>query len=310
MDCLLVRYGEISLKSDFVRAEFERLLMQNIAEAMVRNGFHVEKIVKHGARIYVFSRELEKAIKVLKDVFGIVSLSPTYIIKNDIEEFKNWALKIYKKEAGKNKKSFRITGRRQDKNFPLDSTEIGRVVGEYVFETAGAPVDLKEPEININFEVASDATYVFSRTERGWAGLPIGSQGRVICLYDGSKEAILSIFEMMRRGCYITVLSRKKTGFGNLAALAKNYYMCDEKLRIYISKEPAETVADVERANAVVAPLWFEKIGKKEIKKIEECQGELPLFTPLISLTKTELTKRYKLLRLKATKAEKFIEIY
>ena len=136
MDCILIRYGEIGLKSDVVRARFEKILMQNISEALIRNNVYIEKIVKHGARIYVFSKQLKKAIKILKDVFGIVSISPTFIIKNDMKEFKKWALKIYEKQAGRKKKSFRITARRPNKKFPLTSMQVASKVGEYVYENA------------------------------------------------------------------------------------------------------------------------------------------------------------------------------
>lgn len=309
MDCILVRYGEISLKSDFVRAEFERILMRNISEALIRNGFHVEKIVKHGARMFVFCQKLEKAIKILQNVFGIVSLSPVYIVRSDIMTFKEWAMKVYSEESKKAKKSFRITVRRQDKSFPMESMEVGRVVGEHVLEKSGAKVDLHSPEININLEIAMENTYIFSRVYKCWGGLPIGSQGRVLCLFDGSKYGILSILEMIRRGCTATVICNKKTDVKKLYPLAKNYYICDEKLRVYLGKPNIEELARFEAANAIAVPLYFKKIGEKELKSIKKQQAELPLFLPLIGHSKDETSVMYKKLNLSAKQADKFVEI-
>ena len=88
MKCILIRYGEIALKSAWVRREFEGKLMSNISHALVKNKIKIDKIDKKGARIYVFCDNLKKALSVLKNVFGIVSFSPVKIIKSDLDEMK------------------------------------------------------------------------------------------------------------------------------------------------------------------------------------------------------------------------------
>jgi len=186
---LVVRYGELAIKSSFVRTRMENLLIRNIRECMKRKGI-TGKIHKKRGRIIIDSEDFED----LSRVFGIVSYSKAIFVKKDIGKIKEEALKQYKKSKG----TFRVSSQRLDKDFPLTSQELSRDVGAYIVEKTGAKVKLKEYDINIRIEILKDEAYVFSAEVRGPGGLPLGSAGRMILL--GSVE---SGIEIMKRGVII-----------------------------------------------------------------------------------------------------------
>ena len=72
---IIIRYGEIGLKSKTTRKHFENILIKNI-----KNAFKKEKIFNviktQMGRIYVYTDEINPAVKVLQKIFGITSVSP------------------------------------------------------------------------------------------------------------------------------------------------------------------------------------------------------------------------------------------
>lgn len=252
---ILVRYGEIGIKSYWVRREFEKIFADNIARALIENKINIEKIEQIGGRTYVWCDNVKKALKILKNVFGIVSYSPAYVIKTDIEEMKKIALKIYKKYGGK----FRITTKRRYKKFHMNSIEISSNIGDYIVKKTGAKVDLKNYDINISFEVEKERTFVFYEKYKGWGGLPIGTQGKVVCYVSKEKETWKNVFLMARRGCEIVLACIDGKEF--VKKFEKKYYF-KEKPHFYKinSLKDIIKIAKSEGAKAIALP--SSKIGK------------------------------------------------
>ena len=69
-DVIIVRYGEIGVKSPKIRARFERRLVKNIKDTFKC------KVDRNQGRIYVRPEDFDEGIEKLNRVFGIVSYSP------------------------------------------------------------------------------------------------------------------------------------------------------------------------------------------------------------------------------------------
>jgi thiamine biosynthesis protein ThiI len=103
--------------------------------------------------------------------------------------------------AGRPAESFRVTARRADKRFPVESPDIEREVGRRVQEATGWPVDLTNPRLHIRVEVlTSDAFFHFLR-EPGTGGLPLGTSGKVMALLSGGIDSPVAAWRLIRRGC-------------------------------------------------------------------------------------------------------------
>src|SRR3989337_700412 len=79
---LLVRFGEIALKSRFVRRQLRDRLVANIQDRFAAEG--VECVTESDeARVYVHTADPPQARGLLARVFGIVSMSPATETRTD-----------------------------------------------------------------------------------------------------------------------------------------------------------------------------------------------------------------------------------
>src|SRR2546425_670354 len=85
---LLVRFGEIALKSRFVRRQLRDRLVANIQDLFAAEG--VESITESDeARVYVHADHIEKARSILSRVFGVVSMSPATEVHADLASLRD-----------------------------------------------------------------------------------------------------------------------------------------------------------------------------------------------------------------------------
>lgn len=196
-ECVLVRVGEIALKSPQVQRKFFNILLENIGFAL--EGKH--KIETERNRIFIYTKQLKRAMDALGKVFGITSVSPVYVCGSDLDEMKKLAIKIVK--LGKTK-SFAVRARRAGQH-KFSSQKIAEEVGAFVKNKTNAKVDLENPDLEIFIECRQNKAYVFTEKIPCSGGMPIGTAGRVICPVS-SLNSVVAAWLMMKRGCELTVL--------------------------------------------------------------------------------------------------------
>src|SRR3989442_10884622 len=88
---LLVRFGELALKSRFVRRQLRDRLVANIQDLFAAEG--VEGITEADeARVYVHVDDIGRGRGILARVFGVVSLSPALETKATLESLREGVL--------------------------------------------------------------------------------------------------------------------------------------------------------------------------------------------------------------------------
>ena len=201
--CVMVRYGEIGIKSEQIRSKYERLLVGNIEAMLTENGISFEEITRERGRIYVKSADA-RAPGAIARVFGVVSVSPVAVGGPTLDEACGLAARLGRELIGQGQ-SFGIRARRVGPH-PFTSREIGQACGDAVFEAVrerGPRVDLTGPDHEIFVEIRESNSYVFSRVVKGVGGMPLGSQGRMVALVSGGIDSPAAAWLMMRRGCEI-----------------------------------------------------------------------------------------------------------
>lgn len=129
-DHLVVRYGELSLKGKN-RRHFESQLFETVKRKMRPYGDL--KMAKLFDRIVIElnGHAYEPIVKSLQDIFGIHSISLAVRAENDLEEIQKAAL-VALNEAIEGKKTFKVTGKRSLKSFPVNSMQLNQEVGGYL----------------------------------------------------------------------------------------------------------------------------------------------------------------------------------
>jgi thiamine biosynthesis protein ThiI len=173
-------------------------------------------------------------------------------------------------------------------------------------------------------EVRNDRTYVYTEKIQGLGGLPVGSQGRVICLISSGIDSPVAAFQMLKRGCSITLLHCDNYPFseGSVDKVLKNAdnlrkYSLGEEIKVYSIKfgeylelvqkdapprmtcvlcksgmyQSAAHLARQERANAIVDGSSIGQVASQTLSNIEATRYHcrMPIFSPLISLDKIEI---------------------
>lgn len=205
---LLVRFGEIALKSRFVRRQLRDRLVTNIQDLFAAER---EECVTESdeARIYVHAADEGKARGILARGFGIVSISPAREAHADLATLSDLAASEAGTLLGPGM-SFAIRPRQV--GTPFTSQDLGRDAGAAVRAAhPGVRVDLDRPDVEIHIEARRNRGFVFHEFTPGPGGLPLGSQGRALAFVE-SEPGMVAAWLGMKRGCRITVASPSEDG--------------------------------------------------------------------------------------------------
>ena len=195
--CILIHYHEISLKGKN-RIWFERRLIRNIKLQLT--GLPLLKIHLSAARIFCFGiDELKwnKYAKRLKKVMGIKHSTLAEQLASDIELIQESASdQLQDVEFD----TFRVSTKRQYKEFPLSSQEVNEEVGKHIQSLYLKPVDLKNAKLDMVIELVNGMAYVGYKRIHGYGGLPVGTSEHAVSMISSGIDSPAASFEMLQRG--------------------------------------------------------------------------------------------------------------
>ena len=201
---VMVRYGELFLKSDPVKHHFIGLLLRNIGKALNASGLQGHYETPRG-RILIFGAEPEKIAAIVSRIFGLVDVSICTKTGGTIEDLCREAV-ILAKERLSAGMSFAVRAKRQQKT-GLDSQALGARIGSAIYEEIpGLHVDLDHPDYEVFVEVRDCGGLVYDSRISAPGGLPWGTQGRALVLLSSGIDSPVASWLAMKRGCEINHL--------------------------------------------------------------------------------------------------------
>jgi thiamine biosynthesis protein ThiI len=196
---ILIRYGEISTKGRN-RNKFVDKLKKSVRIALAP--FPNVKVEASRDRMYVLlnGENCAEVIDKLKNIFGIQSFSPAIKIERGLEALKQTSLELVR-SLYRDGQTFKITPKRSDKSFELDTDGINHTIGGYILQNiSGLKVNVKNPDINLRIEVRKEAIYLSCETIQGAGGLPVGSSGKAMLMLSGGIDSPVAGYMAMKRG--------------------------------------------------------------------------------------------------------------
>lgn len=236
-DAILVRYGEIGLKSDRVRGRYERVLVDNIKAMLHLHGKEYSKIRRDWGRIFIHSSH-EGIADVVANVFGVVSTSPVISTEPELGAITQLVADVGEAIVGRDE-SFAIRPHKVGTH-SFSSEDIGRVCGAAVAErlkSRNVSVNLTSPDREIFVEVRQDKAYVYPKVVKGAGGLPLGTQGKMVALISGGIDSPVAAWLMMRRGCEVIPVYYDATPFSDDAMRIKAL-RCIDVLQRWAANHP------------------------------------------------------------------------
>ena len=239
-DVSLVAYSEILLKSSSVRRRLEGLLIKHLKSRLRMENLGFEGLVKEGGRIYIVGGNPEKNSEVASKVLGVDFSAPAIKTSAKLEDLVEASLRLGEEVLGENE-SFAVKARRVGFH-PYTSKDLEAKIGAEIlrrFGGRGLKVNLEKPDKTIFVEVRGENAYVYSKVFRGWGGLPVGSQGKVVVLLGNKVKTALAGWLMMKRGIFpIPLYLEENGGVEEDFRFAKDLagYVPSEDFNVYIVK--------------------------------------------------------------------------
>jgi tRNA uracil 4-sulfurtransferase len=321
-DHILIRFGEIALKGRN-RKKFVERLKKNVSQKLKE--FPNKEIIATRDRMYIKLNgdPYQEMIDRLTDVFGIQSFSPALKVESEISKIKEAALSAIK-QLDYEGKTFKVSAKRADKQFPYTSNELNHEIGSYILRnTNNLTVDVHHPDIDVRVEVRKEATYITYQDIQGAGGLPVGSSGKAMLMLSGGIDSPVAGYLAMKRGLEIEAVhfysppftserSKQKvldlvqqlTKFGHTIRLhivpfTEVQQLINKRVLggyslISTRRYMLKITDEIRRRNNGLAIVTGESLGQVASQTLESMyvineMTNTPILRPLISMDKTEI---------------------
>ena len=201
----IVRCGEVALKG-MNKPYFEKMLVNRIKKLLKK--FDNVEAYRHEGLIFVRAdkkHDPEMIIGEISKVFGVASISPALECESELNSIGDAAVALMMDLIEKKGiKTFKVDAKRADKNFPVKSPEIARIIGAKVLVGCKVlKVDVHNPDCVLFVDLRKDKSYVFEQKISGFGVLPLGTNGKGMVLLSGGIDSPVAAWMMAKRGMLI-----------------------------------------------------------------------------------------------------------
>lgn len=315
---VLVRIApEIATKARRTRQRFLRRLADNIRDALAAAGIE-SRIDSRWSRLLVTASH-RSALQRIASVFGVSSVSEVEArLRADLEEIVRVGESLYRDRV--RGRAFAVTARREGRH-PFSSRDVKVALGAAL--NAVGTVDLERPDVTVTVELRDDEAFLYSDRVNGVGGLPLGVQGRAVCLLSGGFDSAVAAWRMLKRGLALEYVfcnvagdayERSVLSVAKILADAWSYgdaprvHVVDfarpvEELRQAVQRRywqvvlkrlmyrAAEAVARDVGAEAIVTGESLGQVSSQTLGNLHAIDGVagLPVFRPLLGFDKNEI---------------------
>ncbi len=217
---VMIRYGELSTKGKNKKAFINRLA-QNVKAAL--HDFEEIKIHADRDRMHLIlnGADSDVVMERLTFIFGIQNFSPVMRLERDMEIVKKTAVEMVREQYSEGK-TFKISTRRADHDFELDTNEMNQLLGGEVLKNIeGIKVQVKKPDINLRVEVRLNGIFLSCQTVQGAGGLPVGTSGKGMLMLSGGIDSPVAGYLAMKRGVEVEAVHFHSPPYTSPRALQK-----------------------------------------------------------------------------------------
>ena len=200
---IILKYGELTTKKDNINY-FLKTLKNNI-NFILKDINHTITYDFGRMFIDVKSEDIEKVVEKLKCIFGIHEIIVGYISEDkNLDNIKTNILSLIK---DKNFKTFKVSTKRSDKTFPLNSMEISKSLGGYILRNiSNIQVDIHNPELLVSVEIRKNEVLYYFNGLSGLGGYPVGTLGKGLLMLSGGIDSPVAGYLAIKRGVKIEAI--------------------------------------------------------------------------------------------------------
>lgn len=327
---LIVRCGEVALKG-MNKPYFERMLVDRIRKNL--KSYKGVDVKRHEGLIFIRAEkdlDIEGIIKETAKVFGVASISKAVESESELNAIGSAAVEYMMDLIEKRGiKSFKVEAKRADKNFPVKSPEIGRIIGAKVLIGCKVlNVDVHNPDVLLHVDVRHDRTYIYEGKVAGFGGLPLGTNGKGLVLLSGGIDSPVAAWMMAKRGMIIEAMHfhsypytspRAQEKVEDLARILASYcgrfkmhvinllpiqeqiveHCPEEETTILVRRFMMRIAERIAKDNDCMMLITGENLGQvasqtAEALVVTDASVKLPVMRPLIAMDKVDIMDKAK----------------
>jgi len=318
---ILVRLAaELATKSNRTRRRFQERLAGNIRDALEASGID-GSVEDHWSRLFVEASE-PRSVELLARVFGVSSASVVDArIDADLEAIVETGHALYADRIGGGTYAVRC---RRVGSHDFSSRDVKERLGAAL--NPYGEVDLDEPGFTAAVEVRHDVAYLYHARVPGPGGLPLGVEGKAVCLISGGFDSAVAAWLMLKRGVSVEYVFCNLAGAAyeraviSVAKVLADEWSYGDRPRIHVVDfeelvdhlreratprywqvvlkrlmyRTAERIAREIGAEAIVTGESIGQVSSQtlgNLRAIDEV-ADLPVFRPLVGLDKQEIIER------------------
>ncbi len=317
----LVRVApELATKARGTRRRFQQQLVRNLRDALASAGIE-GRVESRWSHLLVEATD-RAALHQLSAVFGVSSISEVEArLEPDLDAIVRVGTDLF--GARVRWKTYavrtRITG-----DVGFSSREVKIRLGAAL--NPDATVDLSRPDVTVTVDVRDGQAFLYSGKTRGVGGLPLGVEGKAVCLLSGGFDSAVAAWLMLKRGVSLDYVFCNLSGEAyeravvSVAKVLADVWSYGDRPRIHVVgfEEPvrslketvqpkywqvvlkrlmyraAEAVARDIGAEAIVTGESVGQVSSQTLGNLRAIDGvaSLPVLRPLVGLDKEEIIAR------------------
>jgi thiamine biosynthesis protein ThiI len=317
-DLVLVRLApEVATKARRTRQRFLRRLVENIKDALESAGLSA-RVQSRWSRLFVTAADPSAAQRIAS-VFGVSSVSVVDArLSADLTAIVQVGQGLYRERV--RGRRFAVEARRAG-SYPFTSRDIKVQLGAAL--RPEGTVDLNHPDVTVTVELRDGEAFLYSGRVEGVGGLPVGVQGKAVCLLSGGFDSAAAAWLMLKRGvsldyvfCNVAGDAYERSVLSVAKVLAEAWSFGDrpkahvidfrhvvEELRrsvqprywqVVLKRQmyrAAEAVAAAVGAEAIVTGESLGQVSSQTLGNLRAIDdvASLPVFRPLLGFDKNEI---------------------
>lgn len=217
---IMIRYGELSTKKKN-RMRFINKLKNNMEHVLSIYPDVSVKTDRDRGHVYLNGTDYHEVAESLKEIFGIQAFSPSFKVEKNVDTLVK-AVQEIMTSVYKDGMTFKITSKRSDHSFELDSRALNHTLGDAVFSVLpNIKAQMKQPDINLKVEIRDEAAYISYEDIRGAGGLPVGTSGKGMLMLSGGIDSPVAGYLALKRGVDIEAVHFASPPYTSPGALKK-----------------------------------------------------------------------------------------
>ncbi|HGA4146590.1 TPA: tRNA uracil 4-sulfurtransferase ThiI [Streptococcus agalactiae] len=217
---IMIRYGELSTKKKN-RMRFINKLKNNMEHVLSIYPDVSVKTDRDRGHVYLNGTDYHEVAESLKEIFGIQAFSPSFKVEKNVDTLVK-AVQEIMTSVYKDGMTFKITAKRSDHSFELDSRALNHTLGDAVFSVLpNIKAQMKQPDINLKVEIRDEAAYISYEDIRGAGGLPVGTSGKGMLMLSGGIDSPVAGYLALKRGIDIEAVHFASPPYTSPGALKK-----------------------------------------------------------------------------------------